>query len=150
MPFMLLSPAFQDGAMIPRRFTCDGQDHSPALTWTDPPVGTQSFVLTLTDADAPQGIFTHWILFDIPATTRSLPEATLHVGKLGTNDFGQVAYSGPCPPHRHGMHHYCFTLYALDVPTLNLRRGDSHHKIETAMRGHILAQAEYHGCYERP
>lgn len=150
MTFTLSSSAFQEGETIPRRFTCDGQNHSPELHWSDPPPNTRSFVLILNDPDAPRGTFTHWVLFNISAETRSIPEAAVGMGELATNDFGEISYSGPCPPHRHGPHRYYFTLYALDALLPELRRGDSHHRVETAMQGHILGQAQLMGRYERP
>lgn len=149
MTFTLRSSAFQEGETIPKRLTCDGQDHPPELHWSDAPPNTQSFVLILDDPDAPHGTFTHWVLFDIPADIQSLPEAEVGFGKIGSNDFGRVSYNGPCPPRGHGSHRYFFTLYALDIPSLNLGHGYSRRKVETAMKEHILGQAQFMGRYER-
>jgi len=147
--FRVWSPAFPPGGRIPRVYTCDGRDHSPPLRWTGAPVGTRSFVLIMDDPDAPGGTFTHWVLFDIPATRTELPEALPRgtVGKAGTTSFGRAGYGGPCPPS--GVHRYVFTLYALDVPSLGLREGSPRSAVERAMRGHVLATAQYIGRYGR-
>jgi Raf kinase inhibitor-like YbhB/YbcL family protein len=147
--FRVWSPAFPPGGRIPRVYTCDGRDLSPPLRWAGAPVGTRSFVLIVDDPDAPGGTFTHWVLFDIPATRTDLPEALPRgaVGKSGTTSFGRAGYGGPCPPS--GVHRYVFTLYALDVPSLGLREGSPRSAVERAMRGHVLASARYIGRYGR-
>ena len=147
------SPAFQEGGKIPNKYTCEGQDVSPALTWGEPPVGTQSFVLVVDDPDAPGGVFTHWVLFNLPADSLELREAVpaqaqLPNGSLqGKNDFGKIGYGGPCPPPGR-PHRYQFTLYALDK-LLNLKGAASKKQVMDAMQGHILAQGQLTGTYER-
>ena len=122
MAFTLTSSAFKDGDMIPREFTCDGEDLAPPLAWSDAPEGTRSFALVMEDPDAARGTFTHWLLYDIPATTTVLWEQAC--AKALCNSFGQADYGGPCPPLDDGPHRYVFTLHALDVPTLDLLRRD--------------------------
>ena len=143
--------AFTDGSLIPRRFTCEGEDTSPALTWGDAPAGTASFVLIVDDPDAPRGTWTHWTLFNLPATTTNLGEGWRSGagGTSGRNDFGNTGYGGPCPPRGHGPHRYFFRLYALDVAHLALAEGAARKDLERAMAGHVLAQAQWMGRYER-
>lgn len=143
--------AFDDGSLIPRRYTCEGDDLSPALTWTDPPAGAASFTLMVDDPDAPRGTWTHWTLFDLPAATSGLAEGWRAGagGTSGRNDFGRTGYGGPCPPRGHGPHRYFFRLYALDVAGLHLPEGAARREIEQAMAGHVLAQAQLMGRYER-
>ena len=104
----------QNGQPIPVRYTCDGENQSPPLSWGDPPQGTKSFALVIDDPDAPNGTFRHWGVFDIPASTRSI-DGRQRVGTEVTNDFGKAGYGGPCPPKGHGPHHYHLKLFALDV-----------------------------------
>ena len=146
--FTLTSPAFADGANIPRRHTCDGENRSPRLTWRDPPTGARSFALIVDDPDAPAGTFTHWVLFDIPGGSTELAEAATG-GRSGRNDFGKNGYGGPCPPKGHGPHRYFFKLSALDVDALTLGDGASRAQLEKAMQGHVLAAAQLVGRYER-
>lgn len=143
--------AFTDGSLIPRRFTCEGEDVSPALTWGDAPAGTASFVVIVDDPDAPRGTWTHWTLFNLPAATSGLAEGwrTGAGGTSGRNDFGNIGYGGPCPPRGHGPHRYFFRLYALDVAHLALAEGAARKDLERAMAGHVLAQAQWMGRYER-
>jgi len=150
----LSSRSFQDQQAIPVRYTCDGADVSPHLAWSEAPTGTQSFVLIMDDPDAPVGTFTHWVVYDIPAHQTELPEdfpKQADVGGIrqGVNDFRRVGYGGPCPPRGHGRHRYFFKLYALDVPTLGLPGGALRTEVEARMRGHVLAEAQYMGTYER-
>jgi hypothetical protein len=150
--FSISSPAFTDGANIPSKFTCDAgmTNPSPALSWKEAPGNTKSFVLIMHDPDAPlAGGFTHWVLFDIPATTTSLPEAFQagSVGVSGNSGFRRQGYGGPCPPS--GSHHYHFMLAALDVPTLGLQAGASKADVEKAMEGHVVGKAELIGLYQR-
>ncbi len=149
MAMTLHSSAFREGETIPRRYTCDGDDRSPDLRWSDAPPTTRSFALIMDDPDAPRGTFTHWLVWDLPASLAMLPEGAAGVGQEGTNDFGRSGYGGPCPPRGHGPHRYFFTLYALDVESLRLRAGASRQSLESAMQGHILAQARLMGRYER-
>jgi Raf kinase inhibitor-like YbhB/YbcL family protein len=149
MAFQLSSPAFTAGSDIPSRFTCDGEDVPPPLTWTGAPAGTQSFVLIVDDPDAPRGTFTHWVLFDIPATDQELrlDSKGKPVGISGKNSMGNPGYMGPCPPS--GTHRYYFRLFALDVPTLGVNAGASREQVEHAMAQHTIAAAELMGRYSR-
>jgi len=150
--FSISSPAFTDGGSIPSKFTCDaGQTNpSPALAWKEAPPNTKSFALIMHDPDAPlAGGFTHWVLFDIPATAMSVPENFQpgSVGVSGNSGFRRGGYGGPCPPS--GSHHYHFTLSALDVPTLGLQAGATKADVEKAMQGHVIGTAEIVGLYQR-
>jgi Raf kinase inhibitor-like YbhB/YbcL family protein len=148
--FSLSSPAFKEGGSIPSRFTCDGTDRSPALAWSGAPANTKSFALIMHDPDAPMaGGFTHWVLFDIPATSKQLPEGFQpgSVGVSGTSGFRRPGYGGPCPPS--GSHHYHFMLSALDVPTLGLQASATKADVEKAMQGHVVGTAELVGTYQR-
>ncbi len=153
MAFTLSSAAFHDGGDIPRKFTCDGADVSPELSWTDPPAGTQSFALIADDPDAPVGTWTHWVLFDVPASMHHLPENLSKVdelpggGRQGRNDFRKIGYGGPCPPLGK-PHRYFFKLYSLSVK-LGLKPGVSKQEVEQAMQAHILGKAELIGKYKR-
>jgi hypothetical protein len=153
MVLSVSSTAFQEGAKIPSKYTCQGQDVSPPIAWGEPPVRTQSFALIMDDPDAPGGVFTHWVLFNIPSSSRELLEAVpgqaqLPSGALqGKNDFGIIGYGGPCPPPGR-PHRYQFTLYALDR-SLELKAGASKKQAIDAMRGHILAQGQVIGTYQR-
>jgi Raf kinase inhibitor-like YbhB/YbcL family protein len=148
----LKSAAFEAGNMIPNKFTCDGPDLSPPLTWSNVPPNTRSFALIADDPDAPRGTWVHWVMWNIPADVRSLAEGvpkqdSLPNGtKQGTTDFHRVGYGGPCPPS--GTHRYFFKLYALDA-TLNLPSSTTKRDLEQAMKGHILQQAESMGKYQR-
>lgn len=150
MAFALTSSAFAEGETIPRRYTCEGDDTSPPLEWTDAPPETLSFALVMDDPDAPRGTFTHWLVYDIPRDVTALDEGLPHgeAGRMLTNDFGRPAYGGPCPPKGHGTHHYRFTLHALDVPILKVREG-KRAGFEEAVRSHILESAMLTGLYER-
>ena len=146
------SPAFDAGGAIPAQYTCSGQGISPQLSWGEPPTGTESFALTLSDPDAPSGTFIHWVIYNIPAASRGLPEsvapgARLADGSLqGLNSAGQPGYMGPCPPS--GTHHYVFDLYALDA-ALNLGTAVRAQGLLSAVRGHILAEAQLVGTFGR-
>ncbi|PYT92049.1 MAG: YbhB/YbcL family Raf kinase inhibitor-like protein [Acidobacteria bacterium] len=147
------SAAFSAGETIPKRFTCDGPDASPKLSWNEPPPKTQSFALIMDDPDAPVGTWVHWVLFDLPAETRELAEGVpkqeqvANGARQGRNDFGKIGYGGPCPPPGN-PHRYFFKLYALDAK-LNLKAGATKADVEGAMKGHILAHAEMIGRYGR-
>lgn len=145
MAFTLTSPAFADGQPIPRPFTCDGNDAPPPLHIGDPPQGTRSFALIMDDPDAPRGTFTHWLAYDIPADG---PELRADAARTLANDFGRSGYGGPCPPRGHGPHRYYFTVYALDVPSLELP-GSTRDDLEAAIKGHTLGKARMMGRYER-
>ncbi len=153
MALQLTSTAFQPGAAIPKKFTCDGPDASPALAWKDAPAGTQSFALIMDDPDAPAGTWVHWVLYELPPGVSELAEGVPKTeelqngGRQGRNDFRKIGYGGPCPPPG-PAHRYLFKLYALDAKT-GLRSGGTKAEVEKAMRGHILAQAELVGRYGR-
>jgi len=152
-PLELTSTVFQNNATIPTKYTCDGQDVSPALSWTQPPPGTKSFALICDDPDAPGGTWVHWVIFNIPETARELPEAVptqsqLSGGALqGSSDFGRTGYGGPCPPSGNA-HHYQFTLYALDR-MLTLSAGISKGQLMASIEGHILEETKLVGLYRR-
>jgi Raf kinase inhibitor-like YbhB/YbcL family protein len=153
MMLSVSSPAFQEGERIPVKYTCKGEDVSPPLAWGEPPAGTQFFTLIVDDPDAPGGVFTHWVLFNIPSHSFELPEAIptqaeLPSGALqGRNDFGRIGYGGPCPPPG-SPHRYQFILYAVEQP-LDLKAGVSKKQVLSAMQGHILAEGQLVGTYQR-
>lgn len=148
----LESTAFSAEGMIPLKFTCDGENISPALRWQNVPAAAQSLALIVDDPDAPNRTFVHWVAYDLPIEMRSLPEQVPHGptlqggGTQGQNDFGDMGYGGPCPPS--GTHRYFFKLYALDI-SLNLNSGATKPQLEAAMSGHIVEQAELIGRYAR-
>jgi Raf kinase inhibitor-like YbhB/YbcL family protein len=153
MPFQVATPAFSSGGTVPKKFTCDGPDVSPSLSWKDAPASAQSFALIMDDPDAPVGTWVHWVLFNLPANTTELPEgvekqAQLANGALqGQNDFHKTGYGGPCPPAGK-PHRYFFKLYALDTK-LNVKPGATKPDVERAMQGHILGRTELMGRYGR-
>jgi Raf kinase inhibitor-like YbhB/YbcL family protein len=144
--FTLASPVFHAGGPIPRRYTCDGNNVSPPLRWTAPPGGTRGFALRLDDPDAPGGTFTHWTLWGLPVSTRTVG-VDVRWALQGRNTFGEIGYGGPCPPPG-TRHHYVFRVYALDR-RLPLRRGASVPRFSAALRGHVLATARITGVYGR-
>ncbi|MCX6169849.1 MAG: YbhB/YbcL family Raf kinase inhibitor-like protein [Ignavibacteriales bacterium] len=152
MDFKLFSPSFKDGELIPPKYTCDGANISPPLSWTTPPEKTKSFAIIVDDPDAPVGAWVHWILFNIPSDARELIEESSSKHNLpkgtieGTNDFRKNNYGGPCPPS--GTHRYFFKLYALDL-LLPLKESTTKKQLLDAMKGHILAEAILIGKYNR-
>ena len=144
---------FNEGDMIPDKFTCEGKDVSPLISWTGMPAGTKSIALIMDDPDAPGGTFVHWVLYNLPADTLKLlesmpPNKTLADGSIqGMTDFGRTGYGGPCPPPGK-PHRYYFKVYALDKK-LDLQPLASKSQVESAMKGHILAQGELMGKYQR-
>jgi len=152
MALELTSAVFGHGEAIPRKYTCDGEDISPPLQWSDPPPGTQSFALIVDDPDAPIGTWVHWVLYNLPAEVTALPEAVPLDAELpdgsrhGQNSWRRLGYGGPCPPR--GTHRYFFKLYALDT-VLDLAAGASKKQLLRAMERHILAQAELMGTCTR-
>lgn len=145
------SSAFEQGQMIPREYTCDGLNVNPPLSFIDVPREARSLVLIMDDPDVPttlktDGIFDHWIMFDIDPITTTIETNELVIGISGTNGAGELGYMGPCPPD--GEHRYFFKLYALDA-TLDLPEGSTKEKIRTSMKEHILAEAELMGLYDR-
>lgn len=158
MNLQIISTAFAEGQPIPRKYTCQGGDVSPQLKWTGAPTNTRSFALIADDPDAPDPkapkmTWVHWVLYDLPATTTELTEdiakaPTLPNGaKQGITDFKRTGYGGPCPPPG-GAHRYFFKLYALDT-VLNLKSGATKPDLLKAMEGHILAQGQLMGTYQR-
>lgn len=147
--FTLSSTAFANGEDIPVTFTCDGDDISPPLEWMNPPAGTRSYALVVEDPDAPDGTFTHWILFNLPAEMSSLPESANGLGVGGRNDFEEEGYGGPCPPPNHGDHRYYFRLHALDVESLDLAEHATREDFDNAVAGHVLGTAELMGRFRR-
>jgi hypothetical protein len=145
--FKLSSPAFQDSGSIPQQFTCQGENISPELNWSEVPANTKSFALIMDDPDAPGGTFTHWVLFDIPADQKQLAENASPIGLSGNNGLNQTGYMGPCPPS--GIHRYYFRLYALDVPSLNLKEGAARSEVEAAIKNHLIGAADTMGRYEK-
>jgi len=151
--FEIKSASFEHESTIPKQHTCDGANLSPALTWTEPPAGTRTYALIMDDPDAPMGTFVHWVVYNLPATARQLPEGVragtpLPAGSSqGVNDFPLPAYGGPCPPPGK-PHRYYFKLYALDAE-LNLPPGARKKDVEKAMKGHVLAEAQLMGRYGR-
>ena len=149
----LTSAAFDNGGNIPVRFTGQGEDVSPGLKWSGAPEGTKSFALIMDDPDAPMGTWVHWVIYDITAVSRGLeqdipPDETLSDGsRQGVNSFRRIGYGGPNPPPG-PAHRYIFTLYALDTE-LNLAPGAEKSEVVSAMKGHILAQAELKGMFKR-
>jgi Raf kinase inhibitor-like YbhB/YbcL family protein len=149
----LTSTAFQAGAEIPSNFTSDGENVSPELSWKDAPKEAKSLALIVHDPDAPRtGGFTHWVFYNIPPRTGHIEERVpddeqiVGVGTQGKNDAGKIGYMGPAPPS--GVHRYFFRLFALDT-SLDLKPGATHKDVSAAMKGHILAQAELMGTYEK-
>jgi Raf kinase inhibitor-like YbhB/YbcL family protein len=149
---ILTSTSFQNGGLIPTKYTCDGEDLSPALTWKSVPGNTNSLALIADDPDAGGGTWTHWLIYDIPPDIHDLQEQIPQIGnvlagaKQGKNDFKTFGYSGPCPPS--GTHRYFFTLYALDIE-LHLPPGVTREILEKAMHNHIIAQGQIMARYHR-
>ena len=149
----LTSSDFSDEGRIPRASTCDGEDLSPALAWTDAPPATRSFVLLCNDPDAPNGVWRHWAAYDIPHAWSHLARgagrpAAQHF-KQAINDFKRVGYGGPCPPKGDGSHHYRFTLLALSVDRLNVHADPHCADVEREARKHCIAETTFVGLYER-
>lgn len=156
LPLQLTSSRFVDGGAIPPDFTCEGQNTSPPLSWSDVPAGTKAFALVVSnpeapDPSAPKRVFVHWVLYNLPAATRGLAEG-IHADSVpqgaaeGLNDDGKIGYTGPCPPV--GNHHYHFELYALDTPLQNLA-SPTKADLERAIAHHVVAKAELVGTYQK-
>ena len=156
MALKITSPAFDDGGIMPARFTCEGQDFSPPLAWSGVPAGTQSLVLIIDDPDAPDPkaprmTWVHWVLYDLPAAATGLSEGASPDGlppgtKVGRNNWKRADYGGPCPPI--GRHRYFHKLYALDTKLGGLSN-PTKADVEAAMQGHVLAQAQIVGTYQK-
>jgi Raf kinase inhibitor-like YbhB/YbcL family protein len=145
--FALESGAFQHAQPIPSRHTCEGEDVSPPLRWTNVPEGTRSLALIVDDPGAPGGVFTHWIAWGLDPAAGGLAEAQPAPSE-GRNDFGTTGYRGPCPPPGHGRHRYVFRLHAVDA-ALELAAGAAKAELEQAIAGHVLTTAELVATYER-
>lgn len=151
-----ITSSFKNGDFIPKKYTCEGEDISPELVITEIPANAKAIAIICDDPDAPVGTFVHWVLWNLPVkgTKLVVAENFKKVDKLadgtrqGYNDFGKVGYNGPCPPRGHGAHHYHFKVYALDT-TLDIKGNVKKADLEKAMKGHILAQGEIVGLYER-
>jgi Raf kinase inhibitor-like YbhB/YbcL family protein len=142
----ITSPAFQQRESIPSKFACDGGNTSPPLQITGVPAEAKTLVLIADDPDAPGGLFTHWLVWNIPPQTNSIAEGTPPKGVHGTNDFGKSGYGAPCPPS--GVHRYYFRIFALDRE-LALPSGTKRSQLDAAMKGHVIAQGELIGRYAR-
>ena len=153
MNIQITSTAFNEGGVIPEKCTCDGRDISPALKWTCAPADAKSFALISDDPDAPMGTWVHWVLYDLPPGTTELPENVEksqylpNGAKQGINDFRRLGYGGPCPPPGK-PHRYYFKLYALDK-MLDLKPGATKNDVLKAMQGHVLAEGQLMGTYQR-
>ncbi len=153
MNIQLTTTAFSEAQPIPVKYTCSGQDVSPPLKWSNAPAGTKSFALIVDDPDAPVGIWTHWVIFNLPPTTTSLPENMSKSPELpdgakqGMNDFHHIGYGGPCPPRGY-VHHYHLQIYALDA-MLDLKSGATRKELLKAMEGHILGEGRLIGTFQR-
>jgi Raf kinase inhibitor-like YbhB/YbcL family protein len=145
--FALESSAFQNAQAIPSRHTCDGDDLSPPIQWTNVPEGAASLALIVDDPDAPSGIFTHWVAWGLDPAAEGLGEGEA-APQEGRNDFGTSGYRGPCPPPGHGPHRYAFRLYALDAEP-ELASEATKADLERAIEGHVLMAVELVGTYER-
>lgn len=153
MAFNISSPAFEYGFRIPVVHTCDGDDISPQLQWDEKPDNTASFAFIMEDPDAPNGTFTHWIIYNLPPDCNQLEKMRSVEKKLGNggiqgrNDFGKTGYGGPCPP-RGEEHRYFFRIFALrkKLPPESVRTGSDFHRL---IDGLVLGQAEYMGKYKR-
>lgn len=142
----ITSSAFQEGGNIPSKFSCDGANTSPPLQIADVPSEAKSLALVVDDPDAPSGLFTHWIVWNISPQTNSVGEGSAPKGVQGTSDFGKSGYGGPCPPS--GAHRYYFKIFALDRQ-LDLPSGAKRGQLDAAMKGHVIAQGALMGRYSR-
>ncbi len=148
--FAITTTAFLDAGILPVLYSCDGKDVSPEFAWTNPPAKTQSFVMILSDPDSPNGIYYHWIVYNIPASTTELTQGVTQLpagALLGKNSKGNNGYNGPCPP-KGSSHTYIFTLYALDT-VLNLPAGADAKTVLNALKGHSLKQITMTAVYSR-
>lgn len=145
----VLSDFISSSGVISPENTCDGANIAPQIRWQELPARTQSLVVLMEDVKAPQGLLAHWVVFDIPPAAGMLPEGAVGVGKCAQTDFGVRDYRGPCPPAWQQEHEYVLKLFALDVPSLDLPEGASREEVVSAMMGHVLAEAETIGRYDR-
>ena len=142
----ITSPAFQNNAMIPSKYTCQGQDISPPLEFINIPKNAKTLALIMDDPDAPSGTFTHWLVWNIPSTITEIQEGERITYPQGLNDFGRQYYKGPCPPS--GVHRYFFTLYALNKE-LDLKPGATKDELLKVMRNNIIEKTELIGKYNK-
>lgn len=150
MPFTLTSPALEADQRINQDHTCDGSDRPPTLEWSGVPEGTRSLALIMDDPDAPNGTFTHWVVWNMPAIRDTEdPVQPAELGVAGKNDFHGVGYGGPCPPPNHDPHRYRLRLLALDVDGLELPPGADRRALEAAVQGHVVGEADLVGRYGR-
>ena len=153
MNFKISTTSFPVDGTIPKKYTCDGPDQSPAISWNGAPQGTKAFALIADDPDAPVGTWTHWLIWNIPASTSQFSEGLPKDAQLpdgsrqGQNDFRKIGYNGPCPPPGK-PHRYYFKLFALDND-LDVKPGTNRKDLEAAMKNHVLAQTELMGRYGR-
>jgi len=153
MNIQITSTAFVEGQPIPDKFTCAGPNVSPPLQWTNAPAGTKSFALIADDPDAPMGTWVHWVIYNLPAAMTSLAENMPRSPELpdgarqGINDFRQIGYGGPCPPPGK-PHRYFFKIYALDT-LLDLKSRATKKELLKAMGGHVLAEGQLMGTFQR-
>jgi hypothetical protein len=151
MAVSIKSSVFSEGGLVLPRYTCDDLNISPPLEWQSPREG-ESWVLICDDPDAPSGIWTHWIIFNLPTSTRSLPEHVMNREELengalqGANSWGTIGYRGPCP--HSGVHHYVFKIYLLDT-WLDLPSGSTRQQVLEAMEGHLVDEGQLMGIYFR-
>lgn len=152
MEIKITSPVFLNEGMVPKKYTCDGENVSPPLSWQNIPANAKSISLICDDPDAPMGTWVHWVIYNIPASIKGLPESVplletlTNGGTQGLNDFRKLGYGGPCPPG--GTHRYYFKIYALDS-VLALSPGVTKQQLLQAMKGHILAEGQLMGKYNR-
>ncbi len=145
---------FEEGAEIPKKFTCDSEDYSPELSWSGVPTGTKSLAIIVDDPDAPVGNFVHWVIYNIPIEINNLAENYPRVSRMsngimqGKNDFGRIGYNGPCPPRGHGFHRYYFTLYATEVNTIT-KEGLTKNELMKIIEGKIISKDTRMGRYKR-
>ena len=142
----IISPAFKEAGMIPAEYTCTGDDISPELNIEGVPANAKSLALICDDPDAPMGTWDHWVVFNIPASATKIAKATEPQGTAGKNSWGKTGYGGPCPPS--GVHRYFFKAYALDI-MLDLPSGSNKKAVESAMKGHVVAQTQLMGKYQK-
>lgn len=152
MKISVTSSAFKDGDMIPRKYTCDGDEISPPIDWSGIPADARSVAIISDDPDAPTGTWVHWVIFNIPSEVKGLPENVPSKESLddgttqGINSSHKIGYDGPCPPS--GVHRYYFKVYALDTK-LSLKPGATKKALEDAMKDHVLSEGQLMGRYKR-
>ncbi|MBF0503937.1 MAG: YbhB/YbcL family Raf kinase inhibitor-like protein [Candidatus Omnitrophica bacterium] len=144
--FQLISPSFSNNGDIPKQYTCEGGDVNPPLTFKNVPSAAKSLVLTVSDPDAPEGTWSHWVVYNISPNMTDIIKNT-NPGTEGLNDFGKYAYGGPCPPNER-PHHYIFRLFALNT-FLIINEGPTLNEVERAIKGHIISETKLVGIYQK-